>query len=246
MCSPLLKISAPLHDNNMKTDKITQQDYCSAFAIGKGSETDSEEVINKAEKALEKALDTRKFEISLYWERAKYFWTFIAAALASFAIALRFQDHNENPLVLLIICCLGIIFSFAWFLVNKGSKRWQENWENHVSMLEDETIGPLFKTILARNPIEESKGQKLKSFLIGPGEYSVSKINQIVSIYVFVIWIFLLIYVVFYYWALKYFFIFLLPAGATACTIYALCKWGESNSDNHGHTGYQYTSKIKE
>lgn len=230
----------------MKIDKITQSTYCSDFEIDQESGTDPIKKTSKAEKALEIALDTRKYEISLYWERAKYFWTFIAAALASFAVALRFQDQNENPLVLLIISCLGIIFSFAWFLVNKGSKRWQENWENHVSMLEDNTIGPLFKTILARYPVEESKDENFKSFLIGPGDYSVSKINQIVSLYVFVIWLFLLLYVVFCYWALKYFFIFLIPAGITGFTIYVLYKWGKSHSDNHEHVAYQYTSKIKE
>ena len=30
------------------------------------------------------ALDVRKFEIELYWKRATYFWTFIAATLAEY------------------------------------------------------------------------------------------------------------------------------------------------------------------
>ena len=38
----------------------------------------------KKEKALDHALDIRKFEIELYWKRAAYFWTFIAATLAGY------------------------------------------------------------------------------------------------------------------------------------------------------------------
>jgi hypothetical protein len=38
----------------------------------------------KSKKALDIALDTRKFEISLYWQRAAYFWALIAAAFAGY------------------------------------------------------------------------------------------------------------------------------------------------------------------
>ncbi|MEQ9567909.1 MAG: hypothetical protein RLN85_19225, partial [Pseudomonadales bacterium] len=38
---------------------------------------------NKAE-ALKYALDIRKFEIDLYWKRAAYFWSLIAATFAGF------------------------------------------------------------------------------------------------------------------------------------------------------------------
>lgn len=34
--------------------------------------------------ALATALDIRKYEIDLYWRRAAYFWTFIAAAFVAF------------------------------------------------------------------------------------------------------------------------------------------------------------------
>ncbi|MCC9001729.1 MAG: hypothetical protein LM549_03765, partial [Candidatus Competibacter sp.] len=43
---------------------------------------------SKLESALEKALDIRKFEIELYWKRAAYFWTLIAAAFAGYFIIL--------------------------------------------------------------------------------------------------------------------------------------------------------------
>ena len=48
------------------------------------------------------------------------------------------KDKEFNAYVL---ACVGLIFSLAWFLTNRGSKYWQENWENHVDMLEDGTTG---------------------------------------------------------------------------------------------------------
>ena len=39
------------------------------------------------------ALDIRKFEIDLYWKRAAYFWTFIAAAFGAY-----FLMFNAGPM----------------------------------------------------------------------------------------------------------------------------------------------------
>src|SRR5690554_7502176 len=76
-----------------------------------------------------------------------------------------------------ILSCLGVVFSFAWFCVNRGSKYWQENWEKHVDVLEDEVTGPLYKVVLSRNP-HASKADKFRNLLTGPSPLSVSKINQ--------------------------------------------------------------------
>src|ERR1035437_10498147 len=88
------------------------------------------------EKALEHALDIRKFEIDLYWKRATYFWTLIAVAFAGYFVILGSQYMDEKKFMALVVACIGFLFTFAWFQVNRGSKRWQENWENHVDMLE--------------------------------------------------------------------------------------------------------------
>lgn len=81
-------------------------------------------------KALELALDIRKFEISLYWQRTAYFWALIAATFAGYLAVLSAEHIEDKQFYAFAVACLGFVFSLAWFLVNRGSKFWQENWEN--------------------------------------------------------------------------------------------------------------------
>lgn len=142
-----------------------------------------------ASKRLEKILDIRKFEIDLYWKRATYFWTFIAATLTGYGFTVTAKDANSENLIRFqfLIICFGLVFSFAWFLVNKGSKFWQENWEKHLDMTEDNVIGPLYKTTISK--------ESYSSFWIPTRAYatSVSKINQILSLFVLTIWVGILV-----------------------------------------------------
>ncbi|MGP8172973.1 MAG: hypothetical protein ACLP7O_00330 [Terracidiphilus sp.] len=139
-------------------------------------------------KALNIALEIRKFEIELYWKRATYFWAFIATALAGYVAALTTKSTDLQPSeraeALIVSSCLGFVFSIAWYFVNRASKFWQENWEKHVDLLEDAVIGPLYKTVLNDNDLRFWR-------LWGPYSFSVSKINQILSL--FVVMIFLLL-----------------------------------------------------
>lgn len=161
------------------TEEITPEQYDSAF---KGKEAE----------ALKHALDIRKFEIELYWKRATYFWTFIGATMAGFLAIQASTAENKQDLAV-ILACLGMVFSFGWVLVNRGSKFWQENWEKHVDVLEDSVTGPLYKIVMSRNKMEKCT-EKAKHFITGPSLISVSKINQIISIYVFFLWLCLLVY----------------------------------------------------
>ncbi|MGK4321669.1 RipA family octameric membrane protein [Citrobacter youngae] len=144
----------------------------------------------KNEKALAYALDIRKFEIDLYWKRASYFWAFIAATFAGFITLQASSSVNKTDLSI-ILCCLGVIFSTGWLCVNRGSKHWQENWENHVDMLEDSSIGPLYKVVLTR-PMPKGFQEHCEHLLTGPTSFSVSKINQLISLFVTILWVVLL------------------------------------------------------
>lgn len=152
-----------------------------------------EEAKRKVERALEHALDIRKFEIGLYWQRAAYFWALIAGAFAAYAAILSADNLKEQDFLAYVVGCVGLVFTWAWFLVNRGSKFWQENWENHVDMLEDAVTGPLYKTVLKRPPEEEEKVSE--RLVLGPAPYSPSKINQWVAVFTLCIWIVLILHI---------------------------------------------------
>ena len=134
--------------------------------------------------------DIRKFEIELYWKRATYFWALITGAFAGYFSILA-SEHMPNKFFLaLIVSCVGFVFTFAWFLSSRGSKYWQENWENHLDLLEDNVTGPLYKTLLER-PCHINMAEK---FVTGPLSVSVSKINQWVSAFVVFSWVSLVVF----------------------------------------------------
>lgn len=158
--------------------RIDEAEYNGDFGVEPENE-------KKLMAALEHALDIRKFEIELYWKRAGYFWTLIAAALAGYFLILNSQNLDDKRFLAFIVACVGFLFTFAWFQVNRGSKQWQENWENHVDMLEDKVIGPLYKTILVR----PSGDDFFERHVTGPATISASKTNQIVSLFTLCLWL---------------------------------------------------------
>jgi len=148
--------------------KLSKKQYYHQYKDKKGSTSK----VSKREKALERAWKNRDFEIELYWKRATYFWAFTAATFTGYFLVLKEVKPDYLELVL---ASMGFIFSLSWYQVNRGSKGWQENWEKHIDMLEDDITGPLYKTILPKNfP-------------------SVSKVNMKVSAFVTLIWVVLII-----------------------------------------------------
>jgi len=144
----------------------------------------------KLKRAFDQVSDIRKFEIELYWKRAGYFWALIAVAFAGYFAILSSQYIPNKLFLSFVVSSIGFVFTFAWYLVNRGSKYWQENWENHLDLLENEITGPLYKTVLER-PGLNTLSEKL---VTGPLSVSVSKINQWVSVFVLVIWLLLSTY----------------------------------------------------
>ena len=98
----------------------------------------------------------------------------------------------------IVVACLGTTFSFAWFCINKGSKYWQTNWEQNVEMLENDVTGPLYKINwypAAEKPFYLDLIRHIKWGLIEGGRFSVTRINQLVSFFVFLVWCLLLSHV---------------------------------------------------
>ncbi|RKD98723.1 RipA family octameric membrane protein [Marinifilum flexuosum] len=143
-----------------------------------GAENDKKELRDNIKDALAIAVDTRKLEIELYWKRATYFWAFIAATFVAY-----FTLWNKGGVssgFIIPISIIGYFFSLGWYFVNRGSKLWQKNWEEHVLYLESIIHRPLFATV--RVP----KGQFYNLSKAYP--FSVSKVNQNLSFMMVIFW----------------------------------------------------------
>ena len=116
------------------------------------------------------AWDSRKFEIELYWKRAVYFWAFQAVTLVGYFTILSTNYFDEKLHSLFYVNCLGFITSLGWHLINKGSKSWQRHWEQIVDILEDMVVGKLYKTVTTNKT------------------FSVSKINELISLFFTLMW----------------------------------------------------------
>lgn len=133
--------------------------------------------------ALKIAMENRKLEIDLYWRRAAYYWTFIGATFVAYGTMSKVADGDQD--LLIAISCLGVVFSFAWWVAMRGAKYWHQNWERHVDALEDLVVGPIHKLVV---PFEDSKWWHFTR----PHAFSATKINAAIGLYVSFIWSFLL------------------------------------------------------
>lgn len=126
-------------------------------------------------------MDVRKFEIEMYWKRATYFWAFIVIAFGAYGGVLTAKPESFiasiQNIALFTIACVGLVFSVAWYFVNRGSKFWQRNWEYHADLREDAVVGPIYKTVY-----EKADDRFFK--LISAYPFSVSNINHILSLFV--------------------------------------------------------------
>jgi hypothetical protein len=129
------------------------------------------------DKRYDVSLQTRNFEIELFWKRSAFFWAFITAAFGGYA-ALR---HFDSDLAI-VIACFGSVCALAWTLANRGSKYWQETWEARVEQNEGEVTGALFAG-------EDEPEQTHKGCWLQARRYSVSKLTTALSDYVFSLWI---------------------------------------------------------
>jgi hypothetical protein len=139
------------------TDNFRER-YFEALGIGADEQC-------KLKAVRELAHNIRQFEIELYWKRATYFWAFQLIAFTMLGLLLK--DGKIDPLGqlslgrLLIPAPIGVITALAGYITARGSKFWQENWEAHVDLLEEETKERLTQVIVCNRR-----------------EFSVSRINQ--------------------------------------------------------------------
>jgi hypothetical protein len=80
--------------------------------------------------AYKTALETRNFEIQLFWQRSNYFLVLNTAIGTGF---LAIDDEAYQVL----LGGFGIVVSCLWLLVNLGSKFWQSRWERQLEIEEE-------------------------------------------------------------------------------------------------------------
>ena len=142
----------------------------------------SEATAKRLAAAFTRAHDLRKFEIEHYWKRSTYFWAFQVAIFAAFGLLWKETGTKPgtNP-VLVVLAGLGILTALANALSARGSRFWQNNWEKHIDVLEDQIEGRLYKSVWVSD---------------GKVSFSVSRVNQYLSDYFVIFWVFITFYVV--------------------------------------------------
>jgi len=143
----------------------------------------------RAKAALNRAHDIRKFEIELLWKRTAYVATFQTLLFAALGFSFRAESGSIVSLFQLITCAAGVFSSFFWYLINKGSKFWHENWTHHIDFLEDGFEGKLHKTVLYDGDgSDHSRILNRKLYDAETQPYSVSRVNIWISILFCVAW----------------------------------------------------------
>jgi hypothetical protein len=141
--------------------------------------------LSKRKRALNRAYQLRTFEIEHYWKRATYFWGFQIAIFAAFGLLWKTDyDSKSSSLITVALSGLGVLTAAANSLSARGSKFWQQNWERHIDMLEDDIEGRLHKTIWLPE---------------GKISFSVSGTNQTLSYLIIVFWVVVTVYVAYKY-----------------------------------------------
>lgn len=105
----------------------------------------------RADRAFERALQVRDFEIELYWKRATYFWGFQAAFLGTIAVLTNGGIKDSlAPLIACVVSLTAFFVSWRWSDMSRGAKFWQDNWERHVDILEPYFTGNLYRLYPAK------------------------------------------------------------------------------------------------
>lgn len=244
--------------------KISKEDYLNSFSepVDKCAteekksiqpiEVEKKDTIKESDtrrgRALGYAIDIRKFEIELYWKRATYFWTIIGVIFVAYGWGYKEYVSNrnfDNAMLLVLFSGSGVIFTSSLYLANLGGKFWQVNWEKQVELLEDVTLGKLYKTVIYTKDSFK--------FFQSSAPFSISKVNTILSIFLFFLWIFIYAKSCYLYYQCSLnepifdFVVMLLFIFSIPTFLLALYKCGKSSSGDEKSPGiYERNIEIDE
>lgn len=171
--------------NNINTDKLSEIDL-------------------KSTPLIDRLYTCRDLEISNLWQRSVFLAVFLLLIFTGYGTLLtksleKFEclgSYNINSfglynLVLLSISSIGCIFSLLWIFMAKGSKAWYEIYGEAISDYErcfPTEVSEIFGMGKNYHPSDKSNNN---IFSTSGGAYSVSKVNILIGIVSFIIWILL-------------------------------------------------------
>ena len=120
-------------------------------------------------KLYDKVLELRRFEIENFWKRTLFFWGTIAFIYAGY-----FNANLKNYQI--VIPLIGLLFNIIFSFSIRGSKYWQEHWEEMAVIYENELNFILFK-----NDTQSIVNENSKSIFTKPYRFSVSKLTMLLS-----------------------------------------------------------------
>jgi len=118
-------------------------------------------------------IDTRNFEINLFWQRSNYFLVLNAG------IALGFFNLKDQRFVL-AMAVAGLISSILWLRVSLGAKYWQACWEHRLHAFENENLPGLEFFSASKDRIRDDAEQGLGFFETKP--YSLKRLAYMLAL----------------------------------------------------------------
>jgi len=128
--------------------------------------------------------DIRKFETENFWKRSTFFWSTLVLVFGGYVLALKegSQYKYEISVTIALIAC---IYTTIFSLSTRGSKFWQDWWEEKAKDYEKFQKFNLFRQDMTETIRLESKKH---FFLLRPRRWSVSKLTMVLSDMTALIW----------------------------------------------------------
>lgn len=123
--------------------------------------------------AYDKAHSIRNTELDLFWKRATYCFTLIAALITITGVLVSSYlkdpvDHRDQSILWIIISVsiLGIVFTIMSNFITISGEYWKKNWEMHITMLEPLFSGNLYSTHLINSEYRTSIARATTVFFL--------------------------------------------------------------------------------
>lgn len=155
---------------------------------------------NKGKHHIDRLYKCRDMEIRNLWQRSIFLATFLVLCYTAYGTLIKdvlcsgctIKDFPCLNLVLIFISLVGILMSILWICMAKGSKAWQEVYEDVIAKYEKEYLSDDIQESYRSNKLTGDLNKRDRCLLsVNGGPYSPSKINIVIGQVSFVIWIFI-------------------------------------------------------